>query len=141
MSRLLRFTLTWLLALALPIQGYAAQANLVRNVAHQASMSLQHAGMAMHSHQSHAHAQHLTAVAQQDADCCDEGDLKASTHGASTHSKCSSCASSCGAVAITTPIVSINVAAYASTLVATVDLTGHHFLTGGIDRPPRPAFA
>lgn len=139
MSRLLRITLTWLLALALPVQGYAAQANLLRSVAHQAAMSVQHADKTAHQHQSHAHMQHTASAAQQDADCCDEHDAKLAGHGASTHGKCSSCASSCGAVAIATPIVSIGVNAYASALVATVALAHDRLLTGGIDRPPRPS--
>jgi hypothetical protein len=132
MSRLLRITLIWLLALALPVQGYAAQANLLRLLNHQASVSTQHAGMTPHQH-------HADAALQQDGDCCDEHDASAAVHGASTHGKCSSCASSCGAVAITAPVVSVSVNAYASALVATVVQSHHQFLTGGIDRPPRPS--
>lgn len=132
MNRLLRITLTWLLALALPVQGYAAQANLLRSVTHQATMSVQQTGMTPHQHQSHAHMQHAATAAQQDAECCDEHDAKAAAHG-----KCGSCASSCGVVAIATPKLSISVNAYVAALVATVALAHDRLYTGGIDRPPR----
>lgn len=141
MSRLLRITLTWLLALAIPVQGYAAQAVLTGGIVHQATMTAHQGGMAMHQHESHAHAPDASVGAQQDADCCDEDDLNAAAHGGSTHGKCSTCASSCGAVAITTPMLSMDVASYGMTMVATVAVVQHHFLTGGIERPPRTPLA
>jgi len=134
MSRLLRITLTWLLALALPMQGYAAQATLVRGLAHQASMMAS-------SHPTHAHHDTAGATSQQDADCCDEEGAESPTHGGSTHAKCSGCSSGCGAVAIATPTFTIEVSSHGMTMVAAVAVANGHFVTGGIDRPPRPSLA
>ncbi len=131
MSRLLRITVTWLLALALPLQGYAAQAVPEHGMTHQAGM------MMTSSHPMHAHGDAAGAAAQHDTDCCDKGVAHGPAHSATTHAKCSACASSCGAVAIAMPSLSIEVASQGVTMVATVAAASGHFLTGGIERPPR----
>ena len=130
----MRITLTWLLALALPLQGYAAQATLERGVTHQANMMAS-------PHATHAHHLAAGAAAQQDADCCDEDGAPGPAHGGSTHAKCSACDSGCGAIAIATPTITVEVISHGMTMAAAVAVADGHFVTGGIDRPPRPSLA
>lgn len=130
MSRLLRITLTCLLALALPLQGYAAQAGLIRAITHQD-------GVALHQHESHAHGDGASAASQPDAVCCDED---AANRG-STQSKCNASSFCCETLAITAQMPLIDALSHRMTMVAGVEIAYQHVFARGIERPPRTASA
>ena len=133
MSRFLRVAVAWLLALAIPVQGYAAQAVAMGGAAHLAVVTA-----TLHVHAADASS---GAEARADMACCDEADANSAAHGSAMHGKCSSCASSCCAAAITTSAVSTAVVPHAMPLVAIVAVALDHLLTGGIERPPRRSLA
>lgn len=130
MKRILRLTLACLLALALPLQGYATQTMLTGGAAHE-SHSMQH---------EHASQQVSDAGAQSDHECCDAEQATAG-HGDSSHGKCSACASCCCAAAIASSILNVQLVSQVPPLVATINEAQTHLLTGGIERPPRAVLA
>lgn len=126
MSRFWRVVFAWILVLALPLQGYAAQAKLFCGPAHHgvaasaAAANIDHAG-----HSAHAGTDLATTETSK-------------TAGAG---KCSACASCCSAVAIAGALVQTPVIAPQSPAVATVLQAGDCALIEGLERPPRPTFA
>lgn len=160
MRRLLRTVLTWLLVLALPAQGYAAQAMLFCGPAHHGTVvSVAVDDPAAHGHvehrgRGHADADHhhpdgaVHEPAEADAADADAGphDLGASGDNAakaesSSAGTCSACAACCNAAAITNP----------SQAFAPVRLTSDYGIAaierhdsradGGLERPPRTLLA
>ncbi len=113
MSTLWRIALTWLLALALPVQGYAAQTMLLCGPAH-------HRSQASEAHAAHGH------------DHADKASADAGHAG-----KCSQCAACCNAAALATPAVSVAVVPPDLPEVPTVVAAHDRVLVGGLDRPPR----
>ena len=125
MSKLLRIALAWLLAVALPLQGVAAQAMLTCGPAH-------HQVAATHEHATHDHGA-ATASA-------DEGSHEhhAKAFKAGPAGKCSACASCCGAAAMTTATFTIEVIPpLHAPVVATIPAGKALESVGGLDRPPR----
>jgi hypothetical protein len=135
MSRLVRLTLMWLLALALPLQGVSAATMLACGSGHHRPAASQ---VTAHSH-GHMQSRHVHAG---DASAHEHGavaqpDIGATDPAQSVAHKCSACASCClSAVAppaavcfqpITLPDV------FAPLVVTT--LAAH--LTEGLERPPR----
>lgn len=162
MRRLLRTVLTWLLVLALPAQGYAAQAMLFCGPAHHGTVvsvavddPAAH-GHAEHGGRGHADADHHhpdgavhghaeadtgdgeTDAEPQDLDASGDNAAKAESSSAGT---CSACAACCNAAAISSP----------SQAFAPVRLTSDYGIAaierhdsradGGLERPPRTLLA
>lgn len=137
MSKFWRIALAWLLAVALPIQGYAAQTMMLCGPASHpgviedhAAHAHDHAGMAGHE----AHAMADEGVAAQDAD--DAQPTQAPHAG-----KCSVCSSCCNVVGLTTTVVSLAVAPPDLPEVPTLQAAHDRVMVGGLDRPPRSALA
>jgi hypothetical protein len=132
MSRALRIFLTCLLALALPLQGYAAQRMLFCAPAshHPVQVPTQ---QARHDHSAHAH-HHSKADAK--------APVHDSVHGAkASPGKCSACASCCAAVAIISSPLVFSTSPPSTDYTATVvpRYSGH--TPGRLDRPPRSTLA
>lgn len=133
MSKFWRIALAWLLAVALPIQGYAAQTMMLCGPAsHQsliedhASYDHDHAGMGGHE----AHAMADVGVTASDAD-------NAPSPHAQHAGKCSVCSSCCNVVALTTTVVNLAVAPPDLPEVPTIQVAQDRVMVGGLDRPPR----
>lgn len=128
MSKFWRIALAWLLAVALPIQGYAAQTMLLCGPAsHQAGLVEGHAGP------GHDHA----AMAQGG----DQGQHDAGQHAGPHTGKCSLCAACCNAVAILASAMSFAVAPPDLPEVPTLQAAHDRVIVGGLDRPPRSSRA
>lgn len=127
MSRFWRIVFAWILVLALPLQGYAAQAKLFCGPTHHgvtAPVTHQHVDVDV-DHAAHAD----TDLAKAEP---------ATTAGAG---KCSACASCCSVVAITGAVVQMPAITPQSPIVATVPQANDGALIAGLERPPRRAFA
>ncbi|MDM4768299.1 hypothetical protein [Pelomonas sp. SE-A7] len=136
MSKFWRIALAWLLAVALPIQGYAAQTMLLCGPAnHQSSVLEEHAGHD-HDHASMAHDD-ATAHAKADMGSPSSDADKASPAKAKHAGKCSLCSSCCNAAAIMTSVVSFAVSAPDLPEVPTIKVSRDRVMVGGLDRPPR----
>ncbi|MBY0237619.1 MAG: hypothetical protein K2W93_21750 [Burkholderiaceae bacterium] len=141
MSKFLRIALAWLLAVALPVQGYAAQAMLMCGPAH-------HQSDTAHDHTSHDHgdaaedlvdAVPLYGYATASAD--PSLDHHAKSVKSSHASKCSACSSCCSAAAITNSVVAVAVIPQHVPVVATIPVGNAVETVGGLERPPRPFLA
>ena len=127
MSKMLRIALAWLLAVALPLQGVAAQAMLTCGPAH-------HQVAATHEHAMHEHG---AVSAGEHHDQHQAKVVKSSPAG-----KCSACASCCGAAAMTTATFTVEVIPpLHAPVVATIPAGKVIESVGGLDRPPRPFLA
>lgn len=143
MSKFWRIALAWLLAVALPIQGYAAQAMMLCGPTHHQSAAVQvsashdHGVPAMHDEHRSAASHHGSAVTASDTDQSQQAkDLKSGHAG-----KCSACASCCSAAAIATAVLSVAVIPQNSPVVSTIPAGHAHESLGGLDRPPRQFLA
>jgi len=141
MRKFLQIALVWLLAVALPVQGYAAQAMLMCGPAH-------HQSAAVHDHASHDHSD----ASEDLADAVPSlGDATGSTDASLDHhtkmvksghaSKCSACSSCCSTAAITTSVLASEVIPQHVPAVATIPAGNAVETIGGLDRPPRPFLA
>ncbi len=136
MSKFWRIAFAWLLAVALPIQGYAAQTMLLCGPAnHHSSLMDDHAGQ-NHDHASMSHDD-VTAQAMTEMGAAAQDLDKASPTKAEPVGKCSQCSSCCNAAAITTSVVSFAVAPPDVPEVPTVKFAHDRVMVGGLDRPPR----
>jgi hypothetical protein len=136
---LLRLVLTCLLALALPLQGYAAGSMLLCGPLHQGQASVGQAQPA-DAHQHHAaHADEASAHAAHDA-------VQPDAHGADDGAgqviaKCSLCAACCASAAIVPQAVVLGALPAQSSYVALQTEARAGFTPGGIERPPRAFLA
>jgi len=137
----MQIALAWLLAVALPVQGYAAQAMLMCGPAH-------HLSAAVHDHASHAHSdasEDLADAVPSHGDATGSADASLDHHVKvvkSGHaSKCSACSSCCSAAAITTSVVAVAVIPQHVPVVATTPVGNAVETVGGLERPPRPFLA
>ena len=138
MSKFWRIVFAMLLAVALPIQGVAAQTMLLCGASH-------HQTAAVHdlaSHEGSTVAQGTAigdgAAASEandanDANHANDAELADAKHAG----KCSVCSSCCNAAGMTSAVVSINLISAAMPAVATVPVANDRVLIGGLDRPPR----
>jgi len=136
MSKFWRIVLAWMLAVALPVQGYAAQTMLFCGPAspsiHQASAPAPTAA-------------EPAAVVSADADCHPQDGMNAAAHhcdkASQKHGKhsgpCSVCASCCSAVAIMTGIVTMAVVHPDLLDVPTIRPIRDRVMVSGLERPPR----
>lgn len=129
MSKVLRMVLTWMLAVALPLQGYAVHAMAACGPAHHRPA----VEVSSHHHDGAAGEQHASAVDQADA----VDDIEASDAQSAQASKCSLCASCCGAAAITVASFSFDPVPVMPVTVATVPVAHDRIPPGGLERPPR----
>lgn len=130
-SKLWRLMLAWLLAMALPLQGYAAHALMLCGPAHHQSPLVTTQATAAHEHHGeHAdHAAHHAEPAQAD----DAEQAQPGGHAGA----CSVCASCCNAAALVTSLPVADFLPPAPVAVATVPVAHARVLTGGLERPPR----
>ena len=149
MLRVLRFMLMWLLALAIPVQGFAAASMLGCGTGHHGAAGGHSHALGMHQHaidtpqhsygvegdeMAHAiHHQHAVGI---------QGDTH-KAHAGTTSSKapCSACASCCTSAALpATPVVFEAMhAPDAFVLLAPHRVAS--FISGGPERPPRSVLA
>ena len=148
MLRILRITLMWLLALAVPVQGFAAASMVGCGAGHQAGGMQSHShGLGLgqheanapqsHDHHGHAHGEAHVAV---HADMHMAG-IDGAAHAGVSKASCSACASCCTAAALpATPMV-FEVTDAPSVFVALAPQPVVSFVSGGLERPPRPFLA
>lgn len=134
MSTFWRIALAWLLALALPMQGYAAQTMLLCGPANHHGSGPEHHGGHDHAGMlsEHASAQ-STVMTPAPVQEVDQAGAAAAKHAGG----CSVCASCCSAVAITAGVVSFAVARPDLPEVPTVQVARDRVMVGGLERPPR----
>lgn len=138
MSKLWRTVLTWILAVALPLQGYAVHAMAACGPAHQQGQSL--AQVAGHHHDGAAadHEHHDHDHASSGHGSHDDGAKPAKAGHAD---KCSACASCCHLTAIVSTVVHFDVIPSHPVGVATTPTAHDRVMLGGLDRPPRALHA
>lgn len=144
MVRLLRIALTWLLALALPVQGYAASTMLSCGQAHHHEVVVapmhKHAATAAHDHIALAddpdgHQQSAASGIAQDDSAAELQAVKA------VGTKCSMCAACCSVTAIATSVPLFDVVPVAPDFGVTSFEHRAGVTTGGLERPPRIVLA
>ncbi len=129
MSFWLRAVLSWLLALALPMQGVAAATMLHCAEARTPAVHARAADLSMASASHHHHHRVMSAVA---------ASAKTDTQIASTEAKCSVCAACCLATALPVAMRSFDATVPAESFAPVMARVDPVFLTGGPERPPRP---
>lgn len=141
MSKILRMVLTWILAVALPLQGYAVHAMTACGPAHHQGQAVaqdsahHHDDVAAdHDHHGHDHA----SPAQGSHGSHDE----VAKSGKAGHAdKCSACASCCHLTAMVSTVVHFDVVPSRPVGVATTPTAHDRVLLGRLDRPPRSLHA
>jgi hypothetical protein len=124
MWRAIRIVMMCLLAVAVPMQGYAAAAMLHCAPAHKHEHKHQHPTAGHEAHE--AHERH----AQASGDVHDASDIK-----------CSACASCCTGAPLPAAALPPLSSPAAHELAAAPTPLIAPFLTGGLERPPRPSLA
>jgi len=143
MWRSLRIALMWLLAFAVPAQGFAAASMFNCSPGHHGTAGKQahagHSGIHVHGaatpphgHEGHSHA-NGPAVSSIDAD----GAAEASALGKVAKGSCSACASCCTAAALPSSGLSFEATPVHAGVAPLVPRSIAAFLTDGPDRPPR----
>ncbi|TAK78015.1 MAG: hypothetical protein EPO01_21400 [Aquabacterium sp.] len=156
MKRWLRITLLWLLAAALPVQGWAAVTMALCGPTHhrmsQAAAVVHNPET--HGHATHDHADHRGATDHDDGAHHVHGEVASNdtaTAGANcahgpdcvhhdakfSKAKCGTCASCCTGTAIPTTLVSLKAAPQTFFVSPVLPRTSVTFLTAGPERPPR----
>lgn len=138
----LRLAVLCLLALALPVQGFAAATMLLCTAHHAVAEHQQALGLTLDqavdvhpAHQDQAPAD-TAAKAGPHPDC----EQTSATSQADTK-KCAACATCCAAVAFPATATVLVALAAAVPVLERVDTPPLWFLTDGQDRPPRPFLA
>jgi hypothetical protein len=131
MSRFVRIALMWLIALAVPLQGFAATSMLFCGPVHEAAAQDFHSGL---DHAKHGHSHdHAKVAADMHVD-----DTHSPSVDKSSTTKCSLCAACCASAAMPSDVGTYTPprgqAAMLHALNSSAPVT---FLTGGLDRPPR----
>ena len=147
MSRIWRIAVMWLLALAVPAQGFAAASMLYCGPGHHGMVSGQ--ARADHDHDAQAHDGAAAADAD-DADDADEhvdvasSDAEAApAHGVhkSKTGSCSACASCCTVTAPPSAVAAFEAVPAPDVFQPLAPPGVAAFLTGGPQRPPRSFLA
>lgn len=143
MNRTLKTLLLWLLALALPVQGYAAVAKLSCGPTHHAPTAVSHvershlATMSTHSGFDHPHHADMTDDGVQAAAGKLDGDANAALD-KTENGKCSACATCCVGGAMLPSMSNWSPVAEGSNLAISAAVS---FFSGpipdGLKRPPR----
>lgn len=135
MWRVVRTAVMLLVALAIPLQGFAAATMLSCGPGHHRTMAAAMAGdVPAHDHAAQGHDRVTVVAAAPDASALADLHQLASF-------KCSACAA-CG-VTTALPSSSVGFEPLEQTAVFVLPPTaaGTPFLTGGLERPPRPLLA
>jgi hypothetical protein len=139
----LRLTLTWLLAIALPLQGWAAASMLHCGPVHdRMAHALLAGGPHAHHHDAEAAAAH--ASGHQYHQHAMAGDANPGAHfdlGKLGHFKCSACSMCCTAAALPATLLEFDEVPLTHAFVQAAAVTAVSFLTSGPERPPRPLLA
>lgn len=135
-----RIALTWLLLLALPLQGFAAATMINCGPNHHRMIAAamadtaearQHGAGGQHHHEMGVSADHHEGASN-------DGDAKSVHHFDKLMKvKCSACAACCMGAALPTAALSIASLPPAMTTAAFVSIPHVDFLSAGLDRPPR----
>jgi hypothetical protein len=152
MWMLIRTTLIWLMAIALPVQGAAAATMLACGPGHHgAAAAHSHAGGdTVHVHadatEPHIHPEGHAAPGKADSPHHEltSGSESASADGNDVHKaagKCSACASCCTVAVLPTSVLPIGSAPAVDRVVAFFQAQAAVFMTGGPERPPRTILA
>jgi hypothetical protein len=131
MSRALRLSLTWLLLVTLPLQGYAAGSMLFCGAGAATSGVVEHSHDAAASHDLQGAHQHdaVAAAAVDDGDASNLHDVM--------HGKCSVCSSCCSAAALpSAPIAATSATPRAAPLHDLEHANPGHG-PARLERPPR----
>ena len=141
MRRALRIGLTWLLALALPMQGVAAATMAACGSRHGSASAASAAmpaddagGIARHAHR------HGAAIAQAD-DVVAPATHDTTRAKAATGHGCSACASCCLNAIVPTATVSFDTLDLPDHFAPFVRVAAPPYVTDGLERPPRPRLA
>lgn len=154
MSVLLRTLLTWLLALAVPTQGFAASTMLFCGPAHHGSKAVlnatadEHAGHARSAAalMSVARSDHHRSSTQADKPATQDqtaigGMLTSSKPRNSTGGKGSTCAACCTSAAISATALLVEVEPVSNDYAASPAEPPARLTTGGLERPPKHVLA
>ncbi|MGS0753866.1 hypothetical protein ACVBEH_03400 [Roseateles sp. GG27B] len=147
MSTLLRIAFAWLLAVAIPLQGYAASRMLLCGPAHHPATVADRVSAPSHPADhpvSHAHAhEHVNAHEQTDivltAAIDDVRAAPASDAKTGYAGKCSVCASCCHSVALFAEVLAVPAMPHDRTLPSALPLVRERVWVGRLDRPPQLA--
>jgi hypothetical protein len=144
MWRFLRTAVMWLVAFALPLQGLAAATMISCGPGHNGMVAAKAApSVAVHEHATHhaaagaAHAEASPALADSGISAAGSTAEVGKLHQLAKF-KCSACAACCVATALPSSIVSFDPPKHTPILVPATAALIAPFLTGGLERPPRP---
>ena len=144
MWRAIRIAVMWLLAAAIPLQGFAAvtvhrcAANHHQRAA--AAPAFVHADPVAHPHAGHHPAGATLSDPQEGDDSAQTVEAKDGVQ-QSAKGSCSLCASCCTAAALPATIVAFDAAVFVEPLTAAPGGSVAPFLTDGPERPPRSLLA
>lgn len=126
--------LTWMLAVALPLQGYAVHAMTACGPSHHPGQGAAHEAPRHHDEvaQADAHGGHAHADAVAGAP-----DEVAQPGKAGHADKCSACASCCHLAAMASTVIRVGVVPQHPVAIATTPIAHDRVMLGGLDRPPR----
>jgi hypothetical protein len=156
MWMLIRTTLIWLMAIALPVQGAAGATMLACGPDHHgAAAAHSHAaGDPVHEHgdvmEPHIHAEGHAALGHADTGYhghdreSPSGSESAAADGNDVHKaagKCSACASCCTVAVLPTSVLPIGSPPAVDRVVAFFQTQAAVYMTGGPERPPRTILA
>jgi hypothetical protein len=138
MWRVVRLTLMWLLAVALPLQGLSAATMLACGVGqHEHTISEvdshPHGGEGVAVH-THTHVADASQHEHADVDHSDPG--QTGLHGGGVH-KCSACASCCVSAVVPTQAISFDPVKLTDFFAPLAARTVATFVPEGLERPPR----
>jgi hypothetical protein len=146
MSRFLRIMVMWLLALAVPVQGFAAASMVGCGTGHHGAAGWHSHAIGMHEHAvgvpQHSHDADADGMAQaghqHHANDTHQGDDHKAHSGAKfSKASCSACASCCTSAALPTEIVVFEPANAPDAFVSLSPQPVASFVSGGPERPPR----
>lgn len=143
MRSLWRVLLLCLMAVALPVQGFAAAGMQHCQPIHERTQTVT-APHAVHHGDAHAHP-HDTASAPQaheaGAGAVDHAPVAEKSHAVAAVAKCSACAACCVGLGLPASALQLPKLPAVGPQPATIPMEAAAFLTGGLDRPPRPFLA
>lgn len=135
MRSLLRLLLLCLMAVALPVQGFAAAGAM-----HCATMHERMQGVDVHHHDDGADHPHAQAASHHDMSSTDAGsDDSAARVGGMF--KCSACAACCVGLGLPASVISVPPGPAEGLTPPSVSRAVATFFTGGPERPPRSVLA
>ena len=145
MSFWLRITLTWLLALALPLQGHAAQTMLMCGSSYGAPVGLAFLVQPSDDTDAHAHPQASDTSAGHgihaapDPSTADASNADPAPQ--TSHGKCSVCAACCGAFALTSAVLVFEASTAPALYRNEAQMPRLGTIPVGLERPPRNPLA